>query len=793
VTAAGLRRPRLQLTAPSGELVRAILAFVIAAVVAGTLVGGLATDNGVWVCAGLLGAIAPMLALPRHRVRDGVELAVAVWVGSIAIAVGFPQVYNPGPSVTHAVGAAAYFGTPYQGQQVAILVALALLVGAAVAYRLVRARPAPPGAAVASPLPRPDRATVLLLAVAVVVVALTLLPDFHDRLLGPLDQVSGNDWDVANVTTWGWLELRGALPMRDFFFPYGGTWLFGRYPWGPVIEWLYQLVVIGLFGWALWRLSGGRTVRVVLCLLALAPFAVFATGIWRYGPALAPALCFAALGPARHTRLTWGHAVLGLACLVTAFTGPDILGLYALAAVVLVAFGEWLRVRKPWRVWARGLAIDAIPLVLAAVLLVLSWLATGTFEGNVRLWLHLSAASAGYALNEVDDGALAHVGLSPTLGSLAIALPFLLVAAGIVQSLWNRDGDRGTGPILLAAGAIGFVTLGKVMVRPVGTQLELVPILALTWSAILLCGTRALLATAASGAALGAMVPLVQSTQDTLGTYLSRAIDAPRHVVRSASVLGEGDAIAKRSGELFGSYRLAKVPEVGVANTIRAATRGNIPRVATLGDSALIYPLLNQTPPYHVNFYDSSPIAEQQKMLSELKRMDPGLLVWNHFWGTDNMSYWIRDPLIFTWAVEHYTPVGQAPGDTFLLARRAPNQPVQYDWWRARFPSPLDLGYVPSESDGASLDGCSGGAGCVPYAIVRGRPSGRGQWIIITVNGNGGDYPVLMRQRPEVDTYAVRLDRLWFWPIIGPAPRVTSSTPGFSVRVERKQAGDRLY
>jgi len=425
--------------------------------------------------------------------------------------------------------------------------------------------------------------------------------------------------------------------------------------------------------------------------------------------------------------------------------------------------------------------------------LVLAWVVTGTFEGNVRLWFHLSAASAGYALDQVQGGALVDVSLSPSLQSLAIALPFLVIAGGIVQSLWNRDGDRGTGPILLAAGAIGFVTLGKVMVRPVGTQIELVPVLALTWSAILLCGTRALLATAASGAALGAMFALVQSTQDTLGTYLSRAIDAPRHVVRSASVLGERDALARRSGELFGTHRLANVPETSVAQAIRAGTGGDVPTIATLGDSALLYPVLNQTPPYHVNFYDSSPIAEQRMMLSGLRRKDPAMLVWNHGWGTDNVPYWVRDPLIFTWAVAHYTPVGQAPGDTFLLAKRAPAQPVPYEWWRSRFPSPLDLGYVPSESDGASLDACSAGAGCVPYAIVRGASAQRGREIVITFNGNGGDYPLLMRSRPKVDAYAVRLDRLWFWPIIGPAPRVSSSTPGFSVRVERKQAGDRLY
>src|SRR4051794_41897180 len=95
-----------------------------------------------------------MLALPRHRIRDGAELAVVVWIGAIAVAVAVPQIYNPAPPVTPAVGAAAYYGTPHQGPQGAILVALALLVSAAVAYPLFPARPGAPRAGAPAPPPR---------------------------------------------------------------------------------------------------------------------------------------------------------------------------------------------------------------------------------------------------------------------------------------------------------------------------------------------------------------------------------------------------------------------------------------------------------------------------------------------------------------------------------------------------------------------------------------------------------------------------------------------------------------
>jgi len=60
---------------------------------------------------------------------------------------------------------------------------------------------------------------------------------------------SGHGWDQANIVTWNWLEQRSALRVRDFFFPYGCTWTFSVHPLGPVWNWLYELVVLGLFAW----------------------------------------------------------------------------------------------------------------------------------------------------------------------------------------------------------------------------------------------------------------------------------------------------------------------------------------------------------------------------------------------------------------------------------------------------------------------------------------------------------------------------------------------------------------
>jgi hypothetical protein len=639
----------------------------------------------------------------------------------------------------------------------------------------------------------PGWGTIAALAGGTILLALTLLPDLKAMLLDKPPPFTAVDLDQGNLVTWFWLEQRGAFPMRDYWYPYGGQWTFAVYPLGPVWDWFYQVVVLGLFAWALYRLNGGRTVRTILCVAAFVVVSVWAPSVWRYGPALAPALCLAAIGPASHTRLTWGHAVFGLACLAAAFLGPDILVVEALSGIVLVVIGEWLRAARPWRQWVRGLAIDAIPFVATVVLLVAYWLVTHSFDGNIRLWLGLDKVSAGYAIDQVQMGPLTGVTVAPTIAAILIALTFLVVSAGLVQTVWNRGRDFGAAPILLAGGGVAFATLLKYVVRPYGYELLYVPLIALVWAAIVLLGRRAWLTIAAAAVFVGALVALAQIDNNALRNYWFSLSEVPSRVVGAASLVGDRPEIRKRADDQFAPERFKARPEAPIANALKVMTGGNVPTFATLGDWSVLYLLLNQDPPYQIDYYDAAQIAEQENMLSVLKKEDPQLLVWNPVFGVDNVPYWVRNPMIFTWAVENYTYLADLPQSSFALRKRRPGEPINYDWWRSHFPNPLDLGAIPAMSTGADQTSCRSGTGCVPYAIVHGKPARSGQVVAFHVDGMGGRYPVVMRSVKGRDTMAVRLDRLWFWPIVGRHARISSDTTGYSLEVEDKRAGDALY
>ena len=69
-------------------------------------------------------------------------------------------------------------------------------------------------------------------------------------------------------------------------------------------------------------------------------------------------------------------------------------------------------------------------------------------------------------------GPLTGVDVAPTIAAMLIALTFLVVSAGLAQTVWNRGRDFGAAPILLAGGGVAFATLLKVR-GPSGTAIEL--------------------------------------------------------------------------------------------------------------------------------------------------------------------------------------------------------------------------------------------------------------------------------------------------------------------------------
>ena len=501
-----------------------------------------------------------------------------------------------------------------------------------------------------------------------------------------------------------YLVNQGQMPMRDFFYPYGNLWLFSLFPEGQFFAWIWQGALLAVAAWSLWRFSGQRAARVILCLLVLAVLVKTNLYGWRYFAALMIPISYAALGPARHRRPTWGHLVFAAACALGILLEADVL-LFGLAGMAFVLVGEISSGRLGWepRALLRGLLIDSLPVLGVIAVLAAIWLITGTAEGNGRWFGGVSTFASFAAPNEVTDGGLRDLTIWPSLNSasVTVVLPALLAAAGLLHSVFGSERDPRVGPILLAGSAVSTVLMLKFMARPLDWVLVITPMV-LLWSAILLWRPRALVVAAVVGAFLGASFVTLEKFQDQklVSTYAGDALQSP---VQSGQARSACHWMTMRWRRRLRSVLTSNGSQVVRDRRPRSSTwrspPGQLPSFAVLGDAQLLYPIFRQSPPFHSEYFDLAPIYEQRVLSGEhLKRESPSLLVWRRDFAWDRIPYHVRDPLVFNYAVDAYVPLRRHP-TTDVLRQRRPDERIPVGYWRQRLGSTVDLGFIPSLSD----------------------------------------------------------------------------------------------
>ena len=792
--------------AGGGDLVRTARS-LLAAATASLLVGVIVAEamsgvgpnalrlSGVFIA---LGAV--VVALRADRWAFGAVALLAAWWAAVVAARYLPDLINPSPPVGQAVGAAALFNTPYRGAQIGAVVSVVvptLLALAAVAIPRLRIfpphrRPAPKELTVAVRVERTSPRSVAMW-VGAAVLAFTLVPDLKMYVEHAGDPLPYS-WDLSNVIAWQGLVDQGLVPMKDFFYPYGFQWLYNLRSFGPLFAWLAEVAMLALSGWSLWRLTGRRTWRVLACLLAVLLLASWAEA-WRYLPPFLVATTYAALGPARHSRLVPGHLALFAACLLTMLLEPDLLA-YGVVGMLLVLVGEIVGERGSWRPCrlAVGVVLDVVPVLAAVAVNLLVWLAMGTAAGNLRFFGDLTAVSAQAATNERTFGPLGLMVLHPSTSLLYAAVPALLATAGF---LWARVGRRdqpGVAAILLGASGVSLVLLLKHFVRPIGDEMIAIPMIALSWSVILVWRRDSMVRAAACGAALAALLTVVDRNGGlSPSQYLSSAVASPSRAVRSVLVTFDLGARVRGAHARLDPGRFVGWPDTAIATDyLETVHAPPVPPFAIVGDSQLTYVLLRQPPPYEVTLYDASPLAEQRAMVRLLEHRRPAFVIWRRDFSQDGVPYQVRDPIVFDWMVMNYVPVRPFP-NVDMLRRRLPGEPPAAGFWRSRLGAAEDLGYIPSFSDAASSPSCSAGPGCVRYSLMHGHAAGEGAAVSFAVSGNGATYTVTFRTRGGVEDYPMRLDRLWFWPLVGRTASLASLTPGFTARGVALRSGDNLY
>jgi hypothetical protein len=332
------------------------------------------------------------------------------------------------------------------------------------------------------------------------------------------------------------------------------------------------------------------------------------------------------------------------------------------------------------------------------------------------------------------------------------------------------------------------------LVRPQTEILLALSILALLWCAILTWETRRWVVAAAVGALVGTFLWTAQR-EDSVERLWRSARGVPSRLVDNVALAGKADRIEAVDQRAYSRANLPRWKlERGMARQLSAEmAQESDDSFAVFGDAPFEYVYFKQRPPFHVELYDGSKLGEQEAMIDKLEEEDPNLILWRRDYAQDSVPQAVRNPLVLRWVVDRYVPIDKEPVSD-VLRRRRPGEPARPRYWRERLGDPLSLGYVPAASGGADADDCDlGDDGCNAYAVLEGKPTQRDQPIGLVISGRGRSFGVIMLGRPGETEYAVRLDRLWFAPFVGPAPQVETGIPGFEARLEGHHSGDDLW
>jgi hypothetical protein len=674
--------------------------------------------------------------------------AAAVVLGVLAIQARIPD--SPG-SAAVAVSRATVMGLsnrPALGASMAIIAA-AILLGGIAAFADRHRAPVEPN--------NPTTVARWHGIAALVTIAAITAPDLEAWAIITSSRQYVPNWDSDNLTYWTYLISHGRWPLRDFWYPYGGTAVFDLpFPAGPLLRWVYHVLLFGMFFLVVgrWRgLSGavlGTAALLAGHLLGLLP------GVERY--LLAPVVVLAymtAHGEAYSSRLLfWITSALAL------FIEPPQL-VYAAVPIGLIVIADaakrWRTDREFSRCLIRRLRRDfGIPAVFALAVLLFLGL-TGQLEGYLELYGRLGDAVA-YSTWRSGLPELTLTAFPRILGLLLASA--VLVAIGVYEYL-RGVATRAYGAALTGVGLVTLMVMQKHFMRWMDDQLltfaaVMVIVLLVAWP-----GRRGKTEYVACGIVMGAFLAMLV-VRPTAGVDVTTIARAPSRLAGVVSVLWRRQALAptvnaaRFAPERFDMYVL----ERRAVETIRrhAGPSGDV-GVFALTDEMSVYLLAGQRRLWISNMYDASPLPRQTKVVEWLKRESPPYVVFNvdHLL-FDGFQMVVRVPLVYAEVVSRYVPL-EVDGKMQVLRLRGAAEPLALSYWRDRLGADVDVGRLASVSSFGARN-CSGE--CGDLLEVHAPLGGTGR-VTVPITAAGLPFSVSFTRVPGETTYRLLLDRVWFW------------------------------
>jgi hypothetical protein len=764
----------------------------------------------------LAGAVLGCFLLLVVTIRRERSLVTILLSGTVILQTIFlvwfmvPLIHIPDPVAVEA-GRAAFLGRSTSANQLTVLAALVAAIitaiGASVTlkqfrrsgHRYVEMSGRAPSA-LDERSPAVKSASYGAAIVFCALLAAYFLSNVYFAILKQINIPFSGSWDGNNVLLWNYLAHEGFRPLVDYWYPYGGTWMFAlKAPWGPLIQNSYNSALyINLF-LALYLVLGRRflSAAVITLIVLIGQVDMLFWAAFRYLLAVNIVLSFVVV-----SRHRWSAAnLLFTASVGLAIVFEPIQCFYAAAGVfVLMLMDFWQCRRDSFREHAVRLVREFGPpaVVICVYLAVLA--SQGLLEGFVEFHLSLSAATFASSMPTDLRGSL-HSLLGAS--SFVIIAPFVVIAIAIVRlrtfDLATENVDRA----LLGLGLAGFMILQKHIVREVEWQMVLPSGVALLIWAVRETEFRRWMPIAASGLISGALL-FAASADGAPQTVIRDLAGAPESLASHFNEVVQTSGISREANDAaYSDKRLAAFTgERRVVERLDAlGRREKNATVYVLGDAPTLYVLLRQAPPFQSNDYNASPVPEQQKVVSWLRGKRPAFVVWR----TGDLAFdfvprAVRDPYIYSEVAANYVPL-EAVGEFSILRLRRDDEMPSLDWWREKLTPTIDLGHLLHGSRLTASPVCpaSTAAQCAEIIKVDLTKESQGaERIVVKIILGSLVFDVQFSPDRDKQTYLIPLERLWFWKAAEIAglesqAKIEVSAPALSEIQFRPRSDDSLY
>jgi len=630
--------------------------------------------------------------------------------------------------------------------------------------------------------------TIIGFVVFLVLILVVSVPQFkviYESLISKPFLTQELNWDEQNNIVWQYFAHIGLRPFIDFFYPYAGRYFVNlTFPYGQIVYCFNNVLLDILLLLSLHAFFGERLTKTVLerLIKTAASFIIINLTvisvinheliIYRYmKPIILLALSFSVVQDREQRYICY---ILALAVIHCLFFEPLtlIMTTPGFAFLILIEGLKtndwWLYIKQIFRVYA--------PTLILIIIFVTGLAATGYLNPVLSFYLNLGDLSA-YANSEYlynftslfllsfgsPSSILVYTGLAFWLCSL---LAGYSIFNHIISGAYSRY-YRFVFVMMFASLLLG----NKILIRFAESLVDIqYTLLVTSIFFILISKEMAKDRYFKTITIVCLIINLMVVSGNNVYHQLQLAYANARNSVSSLFFLFDLDLQETHKIMLKQWYAAERTSDFSFQNELivsEAVKHLDLDNeyLYVLGDAPILHVFTQTKPIRHIETYSSSPLPEQNEIVSLIQSLKPPI-IWNRrFRQTiDNIPLEVRNPVVLGYVVSQYQPALSVNEYTVLLPNTASDF-VDIDFWRTELSSEIDLGYLPRFSNISRLPilpEYTPEAIPTVYIEISSEVASNQPTMSFICQIDDVEYLVKFNVTPNDTLYGFRLDRIWF-------------------------------